>query len=146
MFPLTICSHNRILIAPNGWFDRIGSLEFSTGTLLINVNQLGLGGLRWIVDANGMFYQLEWVGLEPANLLTRIRLRRPVERYSISKPRHISVGELSSLISKFSEISDDIQNSADLMKLLNQLPSQGIVNQAIMLEYLGCSAMNLDGE
>lgn len=137
MYPLTICSHNRLIIAPEGWFSRIGSIDFPARTLRINVGRLGPAGFTWLMDANGAFRSLTWDGLEPATLLQTLRIARRVERYSLSEPRQITVGELAELTVNLAEAFEEAPNSADLRAILADRPQAETVSRELMQKYLG---------
>ena len=136
MYPLVICSHGRIVIAPDGWFNGIGFLDLSQRSLRINVGTNGVSGLLWFLDASGDFYELAWRGLEPVKFLQTIRLSKRVEAYSLSDPRRIRVAELSNLVGNLSETFDEAPNAADLLALLQKKLPDEIVSRELMLEYL----------
>lgn len=137
MYPLTICSHDRLIIAPDGWFSRIGNIDFHARTLRINVGRHGQAGFRWLIDADGSFRSLGWAGLEPATLLQTLRIARRVERYSLSEPRRITVGELGALVADLAEAFEEAPNSADLRALLADRPQDETVSRELMQSYLG---------
>ncbi|WP_144436672.1 hypothetical protein [Lysobacter antibioticus] len=137
MYPLIICSHGRLIIAPENWFDRIGRIDFSAKTLRINVGRRGQAGLSWLVDANGRFHELHWRGLERTTFLQAIRLVRRVECYALAPPRSITVGELSALSANLTEAFEEAPNSAGLRAVLSGRLVEELVSRDLMLEYLG---------
>ena len=136
-YPFALCSHRRLLITPEGWFDGIGHLDAENGILVINVNRLGEGGLRWLLDADGQFYELGWQGRQPGGLAQWLRISRPKELYSIARGRSISVGELTAVASDLGEAFPEAPNSADLRKLLATRPADEIVGRELMRGYFG---------
>jgi hypothetical protein len=136
-FPLTICSQNRLIIAPHGWFDGIGCLDISNRMLRINVNRLGEAGIKWFLDANGQFCEFTWQGLESATMLQKLGLAKRVEKYSLSSLHEIRAGELAKLIANLGEAFEDVSNSADIRSLLLRMAPDDPINRKFMQEYLG---------
>ncbi len=136
-FPLIICSHGRLVIAPEDWFDGIGSLDPLSALLRINVSDRGQAGLAWFIDADGLFHTLTWQALEPATLLQFLRLSKRVERYAIAAPRVISFGELSGLVANLTEAFNEAPLSAGFRKLVAKGPPEETVSTGHIRKYLG---------
>lgn len=136
-FPLVICSHNRLIVAPAGWFDSIGHLDADQSSLRMNVSALGPMGLSWFLDADGNFFKLVWQGVEPTGFLQMLRLRRPVENYGIDSPKPITVGQLRRLVAETVEQFEEATNSADLRTILRPLAETELVDRQLMSAYLG---------
>jgi len=137
MYPLTLCRRGNLVIAPEGWFDGIGGIDFAAGTLRINVGRPGPRGLRWLIDASGRFHGLRWLGYEPATILQRLSLALRVERYAIDAPRSISIGELADLASGLTDESEDLPYSGLLRDILAGKPRSDLVTRSVMWEFLG---------
>jgi hypothetical protein len=136
-YPLALCSHNRVVIAPQEWFDGIGHLDEKSFTLRLNVNRLGAGGLKWFIDADGKFYELNWRGVEAKSTLQKLGLLRPVETYAISPPREITLGELAALAAELEDRFSEAPNSADLRALAQSDASSETLSRGMMLGYFG---------
>ena len=134
--PLIICSFSRIVIAPEGWFDGIGSVDVPGRKLRINVNRLGEAGLSWILDADGLFFSLKWIGLEPRNWLQFPGLKRRVEVYEIGEPRSISNDELAQLAAELTEQLAEAPNSEDLRKSASARGPESFVTREQLRIYL----------
>ena len=136
LFPLVICSHNRLVIAPVGWFDGIGSLDIERHSLRLNLSSLGQHGLSWFLDADGLFYRLDWLRLEPITALQALRISRRVESYSVAPPEPIQVAKLLSLTSSLVEQFEEAPNAAELRALLGKREPHETVGPEFMREYL----------
>lgn len=139
-YPLTLCSHGRLVIADRSWFEgprSIGNFDAANSILRINVNRLGQAGLTWLLDADGHYCQLKWLGLEPSTILQRLRISSRVERYSFSTPRRILIGELVEQTAGLSDAFAEAPNSTDLHALMRTKTPTAPVTRQIMKEYLG---------
>lgn len=139
-YPLILSSLRRIVIAPQGWFDGIGRLDPKGGELEIGINHLGEGGLAWFIDAQGLFYALQWQGRQPRSLAQWAGLSRQRERYAIAAARPITAGELLQLTEGYSELSEDAPHSADLRSDLNAMLPGTMLSAPFMARYLGTGA------
>lgn len=136
-YPIALCSHDRVVVADEDWFDEIGNLDEGAVILKLNVNRRGAGGLKWFIDADGKYYELHWRGVQPRSILQKFGLRRPVETYAISPPREIKLGELASLAAGLEDPFVEAPNSADLRALAEAHPPGEFLSRSMMLGYFG---------
>lgn len=125
------------MIAPPNFFEQIGKLDAAASTLEINVDSNGRGDLNWMLDSEGVFYELTYIGALPPNLLQRIGLRRHREKFRICPGRTISVRELNERIQGLVDQFEEAPNVTDLKAILSGLPQDRILGPRDMFEYLG---------
>lgn len=136
-YPLVICSHGKLIIAAADFFDGIGRLEVSTGILEVNVAQDGRVGFEWILDADGIFFDLTSEGLLPLKLLQRIGLSRARERFRIAPGRQVTAGEIRDRIANLHNQFEEAPNVTDLKNQTASLSSGYVLKREDMLRYLG---------
>lgn len=137
LYPITLSSHKRIVIAPEGWFDRIGRLDEANGELTIGVNRLGKQGLAWFVCADGQFHVLRWRGLVKRGPAQWLGLSRQRELYEIQSGQKITCGELLDLVRDHSEQLEEAPHSAGLRTSLCAYDASRVVDREVMARYLG---------
>jgi hypothetical protein len=134
-FPIVICSHRTLIAAAADFFEGIGKLDISAGILEVNVTHDGTAGFEWILDSEAIFFELTSERILPLNLLQRIGLKRPRERFSIAPGRQISAGEIASRISNLHNQFEEAQNVSDFKDQLAPLASEYILRKEDMLKY-----------
>jgi len=103
----------------------------------MNVNRLGVAALAWILDADGSFYPLKWIGLAPRTWMQALGLARRLEVYEIGESRSISNGELVRLTAGLTEQFEEAPNSADLRASASLHAPESPVTAEQLRAYLG---------
>lgn len=135
-YPLVICTRNTLIIASESFFDGIGKLDPSSGTLRMNVARKGKAGFEWMIDADGILTEFFSDGLLPGNLIQRLGLTRPQEELKLSQGREISAGELLERIANLRDQFDEAPNVKDLKAFLQSFPLSHVLGSADMRNYL----------
>lgn len=136
LYPITLSSHKRIVIAPEGWFDRIGSLDEANGELTIGINRLGEQGLAWFVSADGQFHWLRWQGLAKKGPAQWLGLSRQRELYEIQPGQKITCGSLLALVRDHSEQFEEAPHTRRLRTSLSAYDASRVVDREVMARYL----------
>jgi hypothetical protein len=136
-FPLLVCSNNTLKLLTLDVLAIVGKLDSEAGTFEMNVTSDGRTGLKWILDANGLYYELVLVGLLPLGIMQRIGLKRAREGFQIIPGRRISMRELTQHISELRDQFEEAPNVADLKVFLGTLAPDHLLGAEEMSEYLG---------
>lgn len=136
-FPVVVNNRSRLMIYDDGLINEIGELD---GELLrVAVDSAGKSDLKWIIDANGFFYQLEALGMLPLNWVQRLGLKRRRMEYRVFPPVTLKVAEVMRKIEGLSNPSADFNNVEDLLARLKILDPGEVWNSKQMHSYLyGC--------
>ena len=135
-YPFVICSGDTLIIAPAGFFERIGRVDPEAGILEMNVKRDGKAGFKWLLDADGLFYELSSIGLMPPNFLQRIGLKRAREKFRIMPGRRITAGDVSDRVANLHNQFEEAPNVTDLKSLLNSLKPEHVLGAEEMSRYL----------
>jgi hypothetical protein len=136
-FPLVVAGNNTLMIASLDFFKRIGRLDFETDTLEMNVTRDGKANLYWLLDADGLFYDLIFQGSMPLTVLQKVGLRRKREKFQIGVGRRITAKELIGHIVTLRDQFVEAPNVSDFLTLLISLPAEHLITQKEMSAYLG---------
>jgi hypothetical protein len=136
-FPLVIGTSKTLKIADTDFFESIGKLDLEAGTLEMNVTHEGTAGLDWLLDLDGIFYQLSSLGILPLTLMQRIGLSRAREKFRIIPGRRITVSELGDRISGLQNQFEEAPIVSYLKLLLGSLAPDLLVGPEEMLRYQG---------
>jgi len=136
-FPLLICRRRTLFIGVKKFFERIGNIDDVGGLLDMNVTVEGQAFLRWIIDADGMLYDLTSMGVLPATLAQTLRLQRRRERYRIAPARQVQVGEIAHRIADLEDEFAEAPHVSDLQVQLSRLRPEQIVDRDVMKEFFG---------
>lgn len=136
-YPIVVSMNKRLSVGREDFFRHIGELDLPGQTLEMNVTSSGKSGLNWLLDADGVFYELSLIEKMPPNLLQRIGLRRAREKFRIIPGRKITVQELTERISGLEDPFEEAANVNDLKTLLDSLPRDHRLTPKDMSRYLG---------
>jgi len=136
-FPLVICSNNTLEVVASDFFEGIGELDMENGTLELNVLRSGTTGLNWILDADGIVYDLSLIGMLPRSLFQRIGLSRAREQFRILPGLTMTAQELRSRISGLRNKFEQAPNVTLLRKFLATLAPDHVLGRGEMASYLG---------
>lgn len=93
-FPLVVGTSKTLKIVDSDFFAGIAKVDVAAGILEMNVTHEGTADLGWLLDLDGIFYELSSLGILPLTLLQRIGIARPREKFRIIPGRSINVHEL----------------------------------------------------
>ncbi len=136
-FPIIICHHNILTIARADYFNGIGLLDATNGKLEIGISSRGQAGFQWLVDADGLYYPLQWGGHVAPTLAQRLGLKRKREFYSFPQGTNITVGKMREILSSVVDENADLPHHADLIKMLSSLEATAPISRELMAQYLG---------
>jgi len=138
-FPVVISEYNTIIVVDEDVFHGIGTLDLAQGQIELNAGSQGLGSIKWILDSNGCFYSLEYLGEKDRTVLQKIGLMRPREKFAISPGRSISAGELLKYVEPLKDKYEEAPNVTDLRAALAELPADHVISEKEMRKYVGSS-------
>jgi len=126
-----------LVVVGSDFFEDTGQLDEAIGRLDSSVSADGSAHFHWILDSEGLLYQLRSEGLLPMNFWQWVGLWRPRERYRIEPATTMTARELISLISGLRDDPPDVPNVTDLVILLAALSPEVVLNREILRDYFG---------
>ncbi|MBV7265141.1 hypothetical protein [Erythrobacter ani] len=107
------------------------------GELLVNVNENGTADLRWVIDRNGQFFEMNSLGILPKTIPQRLGITRQKERFRIGAPRAIKVRELKSLFANTRDRFAEAPFAAQAKRFLRDFPEERVIDADVMNVLLG---------
>ncbi|UDF35553.1 UNVERIFIED_ORG: hypothetical protein LHJ69_00190 [Shinella sp. XGS7] len=137
LYPITLSSHRRIIIVPEGWFDRIGRLDMDRAELTLGIPRLGEQGLAWFIRADGLFHPLQWRGRVQRGPAQWLGWSRQRECYGILAGRSITCGELLDRIRDHADQFAEAPHTQELRACLLAQEAGRLLDRELMARYLG---------
>ena len=137
-FPLMMCRSETLILVDEsffqGKFSRTAILNEKAGVLECKFLH-GSGDFSWMVDADGVFYELSLSEVEH-NFLQRIGFSGRWLKYKIKTGRLLDVGKLGVLVGNLHDENEDFPHVADLKEMLSRYELSHLWGAQDMRQYL----------
>lgn len=136
-FPILICAKNTLFVAGNDFLKGIGKMDETLSRMEVNVTNSGTSELNWILDCEGILYDLIDDGLAEISLFQKFKLTRRKQKLIIKRFQAVTAQELIERIANLKDPEPDLPNVTDLRQILQELPPNKKLDRNDLRAYFG---------